>query len=322
MPPADSEEFAIQTRMLGATGLRPTAMGLGGGGFSRLGLGSGGEHNAEAVVQAALDAGVNLFDTAEAYGTEQAIGNAIRNADRSRLILSTKLSYRLGDRLKTPAEVEASLDASLRRLGSDYVDVYHVHGVSDEDYPGVVESVLPVLLRLKSSGKARFLGITEAFSQDTGHRMLGRAVQDDCWDVMMVGFNLLNTSARDLVLSRTRAKGIGTLCMFAVRQALTSPERLEAYLRLQAREGCAGERALQAVPLVWELLAGGECASLAEAAYRFCRDEPGIDCVLSGTGSAEHLRQNVAAIQRPPLPERWVARFGALFDGLATLSGQ
>jgi len=138
----------------------------------------------------------------------------------------------------------------------------------------------------------------------------------------MIGFNLLNTSARERVLRHTRAKGIGTLCMFAVRQALTNPEQLEAYLRQQVQKGHAGERVLRAVPLVRGLLSGGECASLTEVAYRFCCDEPGIDCVLSGTGSAEHLRQNVAAIQGPSLPMHFVAQFDALFDGLATLSGQ
>jgi aryl-alcohol dehydrogenase-like predicted oxidoreductase len=315
----------MDTKQLGKTRLRATILGLGSGGFSRLGAGQdkGGE-NAEQVVRTALDAGVNLIDTAEVYDTEAVIGNVIRKVARDRLILSTKLSHKVQaqGRLKTPAEVEQSLDDTLQRLHTDYVDIYHVHGVRVDDYPHVVESILPVLQRQREKGKFRFLGITEAFSVDTDHKTLSRAVQDDYWDAVMVGFNLLNTSARELVFKATRTKGIGVLCMFAVRQALTDLERLETYLQEQVQAQNTNAHVLQAVPLLRALLQSGQCQSLTEAAYRYCRFEPGIDCVLSGTGSVEHLRQNIADIQEPPLPAEFVASFEPLFAGLTSLSGQ
>ncbi|MCL5995386.1 MAG: aldo/keto reductase, partial [Chloroflexi bacterium] len=309
------------------TGLHATICGLGSGGFSRLGAAQDkGNENAEHVVRAAIDAGINLIDTAEGYGTETVIGNAISRAgghvDRDRLILSTKFSYKIQERLKTPAEIEISLDNSLQCLRTDHIDIYHVHGVRVDDYPHVVKSFLPVLQRLRERGKIRHIGITEAFSTDTAHKTLSRAVQDDGWDVVMVGHNLLNPSARERVLNVTRAKGIGVLCMFAVRQALIRIDQLESYLQHQVQRGNADAHVLQAVPLVRQLLESGQCQSLTEAAYRFCRAEPGIDCVLSGTGSAEHLQQNIADLQKPPLPAAFLSAFEPLFAELSTLSGQ
>ena len=313
----------MQEVTLGRTGLRVTAIGLGSGGFSRLGAGQNkGDANAAQVVRAALDAGINFIDTAEAYGTEAVIGSALQQARPHDLVLSTKLSYRAHDRMKTPAEVEASLDASLSKLHVDCIDIYHVHGVRAADYPEVVASIVPTLQRLREKGKLRFIGITEVFGSDTDHSTLQRAVNDDCWDVMMVGFNLLNPSARERVFAATQPKGIGTLCMFAVRQALISLDRLESYLQLHVKDRGVDARVLQAVPLLRGLLESGACGSLTEAAYRYCRHEPGLDCLLVGTGSEEHLRQNVIDAQKPPLPADFLASFEPLFAGITAMSGQ
>ena len=313
----------LPLRSLGRTDLRVTAIGLGGGGFSRLGIGRGyGAQNAEAVARAALDAGINLIDTAEAYGTESAIGNTISRVPRDSLVLSTKLSYKVDGHIKTAGQIEASLDASLKRLRTDYVDIYHVHGAMAQDYAAIVDSVAPALQRMRDKGKLRHIGITEAFSHDTSHRALQLAVQDDCWDVMMVGFNLLNSSARTSVFAATRAKGIGTLCMFAVRQALIDITHLEEYLRRQIAEGAVSEAAIHSVSLARDLLEKGAAGSLTEAAYRYCLHEPGIDCVLSGTSSTEHLLRNLATAQHSPLPGEFTSAVEALFAGIATLSGQ
>ena len=117
----------METTTLGRTGLLATVMGAGAGGPSRAGQ-STGRTTAESVrlLRKALDAGVNLIDTAEAYDTESIVGQAIRGLDRTSLILSTKKRTR--DRI-TGQEVRQSLEASLKRLGTDYVDIYHLHAV-------------------------------------------------------------------------------------------------------------------------------------------------------------------------------------------------
>ncbi|HVK05984.1 MAG TPA: aldo/keto reductase [Armatimonadaceae bacterium] len=310
--------------VLGRTGLSASVMGLGCGGHSRLGLAQQkGEANAVAVVRRALDLGVNFIDTAEAYGTEEAVGKALDGVPRDSVILSTKISAGRQGQRTTPADLKARADACLARLRTDYVDVLHLHGVSAEQYDYCAETLVPALRELQAAGKVRFLGITEAFGPDPQHRALVRAIEDDCWDVMMIGFNLLNPSARERLFAVTRAKGIGVLCMFAVRRALQGGEPLRDLVRGLVAEGKVPAESLDADdPLGFLVRDDPEAAkSLTEAAYRFCRHEPGIHVVLSGTGSPAHLEENAAALLRPPLPDADRARLAALFGGVDSVSG-
>jgi len=309
---------AIERGVLGRTGLKVSIAGLGAGGDSRLGV-SRGESNAVRVVQVALDRGVNFFDTAEAYGTEEVIGLALREVPRDRIVLSTKKTTN-GGRALEAKEIISSLEASLKRLRTDYVDVYHLHGVAPGDYDALRERAVPVLLELRQQGKIRFLGITEKFAADPGHRMLSAALDDDVWDVIMVGFNLLNQSARERVFARARARRIGLLIMFAVRRALSRPERLREVLTELAERGEITPG--QAEEGLSFLVGGDVAASLPEAAYRYCRHEPGADVILTGTGSEAHLLENLASIQRADLPGEVRARLADLFGHLDHLSGQ
>jgi aryl-alcohol dehydrogenase-like predicted oxidoreductase len=209
----------------------------------------------------------------------------------------------------------------LRRLGTEYVDVLHLHGVRAPDYDHCVAELVPALVALRDAGKIRFLGITEAFGPDPGHEMLVRAVQDDCWDVMMVGFNILNQSARERVFPATRAKNIGVLDMFAVRRALANPNALKELVADLARQGRLDGRDFDANDPLGFLLESGAASSVTDAAYRFCRYEPGIHVVLSGTGSVAHLEANAASLSAPPLPDEITERLRGLFAGIDSVSG-
>jgi aryl-alcohol dehydrogenase-like predicted oxidoreductase len=306
---------------LGKTGLRVSVLGLGGGGHSRLGQRTGAtEDESTAIVDRALELGINFVDTAEAYGTEAIIGAALAGARRQAVVLSTKKSISVEGRLISAAELERGLEASLERLRTDYVDIYHLHGVRADQYDYAVAELMPAMLRLREAGKIRFLGITEAFGSETGHQMLARAVRDDDWEVVMVGFNILNQSARDRVLAETRRRGIGVLCMFAVRDALSRPDKLRETIGALVQQGLIAPDALDSQnPLAFVEQAA---ESLPDAAYRFCRAEPGMHVVLSGTGKIAHLEQNVASILRPPLPDSVRARLIDLFGQIDTVSGQ
>ena len=166
-------------------------MALGCGGPSRLGLSTGRTtEQSAAVVQAALDAGVNFIDTATAYRTEPLVAAGLRSRSRDRVVLSSKRGLRAdraddGNRLLTGAELEAAVEASLRRLETDYIDIYHLHGVSAQQYPHAREEIVPALQRLQEAGKVRFLGITERFGNDTGHVMLRQVLDDGLFDVII-----------------------------------------------------------------------------------------------------------------------------------------
>ena len=173
--------------MLGRTGLRVSVAGLGCGGFSRLGLGTG-KSNAEAValVRQALDMGVNLLDTAAAYGTEAIVGEAIKHVRREDVVIATKAWIPRSEGRHAAERAVASLEGSLRRLGTDYVDIFQLHGVMPEAYERAREVIAPALLKEQAKGKLRHLGVTEAASEDPEHDMLRRAVEDEVWDVAIV----------------------------------------------------------------------------------------------------------------------------------------
>ena len=312
----------MQTTILGRTGLKVSRLGVGGGGPSQLGQSTGiPADDSTAIVRMALESGVNFIDTAEAYRTEGIIGRAIRGIPRHQLVLSTKKTT-WGEHRITPAEVRLSLEASLKRLGTDYVDIYSLHGVNVEQYDYLASEIIPVFQQLQTEGKIRFIGITEAFHSDTGHAMLQRALQDDVWDVIMVGINILNQSARPRLLTETIRKNIGIQVMFAVRLALSRPERLKEVVReLIAKEQLDAFEIDMDDPLGFVITEGG-AASIPDAAYRFCRDEPGTHVILSGTGSADHMRTNLESIERPPLPEAVTSRLRTIFRRVDSISGQ
>lgn len=120
---------------LGRTGLKVSVAGLGCGGFSRLGLGTGGsEADAIALVREAFSLGVNLFDTAAVYGTEAVLGQALSVVPREQVVITTK-AWVPPRPARTAAErLVASLDHSLKALGTDYVDVFQLHGVAPDAY--------------------------------------------------------------------------------------------------------------------------------------------------------------------------------------------
>ena len=301
---------------LGRTGLEVSVMGLGGGGHSRLGLSQGKtDEEAADIVRAALGLGINFIDTAEGYKTEEAIGIAIRGVPRESVVISTKLGVTWEDDRTTSQAFHERVEGCLRRLGTDTIDILHLHGVAPEHYQNARDNFVPELTKLREAGKIRFSGITEAFIHDTRHEMLRMAVEDDCWDVVMVGFNLLNPSARRSILPMTRAKGIGTLCMFAVRRALSQAAVLRELLEELVAEGKIGGDLLDDNPPL------GFLGDVVEAAYRFCRHEPGIDVVLSGTGNGEHLRSNATSLSQPPLSEEQARKLEAIFGDVDTVSG-
>lgn len=223
---------------LGNTGLRVSVAGLGCGGNSRLGLGRG-KTEAEAItlVRQALDMGVNLLDTAAAYGTEALIGKAIKTVPRDRVVIATKALIHRGSEPIPPARVVASLERSLRQLDTDYVDVFHLHVVPPAMYDHALHTIAPVLLREKEKGKFRALGITETSPNDHEQRMLQRAVHDEVWEVVMLGFNLMHHNARRQIFPHTMAHHIGTLLMFVVRNIFSQPGRLVAKMQALAAAG-------------------------------------------------------------------------------------
>ena len=300
---------------LGRTGLPVSVAGLGAGGHSRLGLSTGKtEAEAIALIHAALDLGVNLIDTASAYGTEAVVGKALAGR-RQNVVLASKTSVQRAGVPLTAAQVTESLETSLRLLDTDRIDIFQLHAVPPDQYAAIRDRLLPVLRRAQEQGKIRFLGVTETAPNDLEHSMLAQAVPDGLWDSAMVAFHMMHQNARESVFPLTRAHRVGTLVMFAVRGIFARPAQLAATLRDLAAAGLVPAEVATDAPLDFLLHPGG-ATSLTDAAYRTARHEPGVDVVLFGTGEAEHLRTNIASLLRPPLPDADRARLRTLFAHL------
>jgi len=290
---------------LGRTGLRVSVAGLGCGGFSQLGLGRGkSEAEAVALIHRALDLGVNLFDTAAAYGTEAVLGKALAAVRREEVVIATKAPFNVSNPNSSAASAVTSLDNSLRQLATDYIDVYQLHGVAPAAYDHACNVIAPALLKEKAKGKFRHLGITETAPHDPEHKMLQRAVADGVWDVAMVGFHMMHQNAREAVFPLTRQHRVGTLLMFAVRNIFSRPGQLAATMQELAAEGEVPRWLTETDNPLGFLIYEGGAQSVIDAAYRFARHEPG------------HLRTNIASLLAPPLPEADRARLASLFGHL------
>ncbi len=307
----------MQYTTLGKTGLQVSVAGLGCGGYSRLGLATGrSKVQSIALVQQAIDQGVNFIDTARTYRTEAIVGKALKERNRDELVISTKTTLADDTGRKPPAQVVRELEASLRKMDLNFVDVFHLHGVQPSGYDHAVEKIVPALLREREKGKFCFLGITEVPPKDPHHQTLERAVQQDCFDVVMVAFHLMHQSAREKVFKYTLPKGIGVLNMFAVRLLFSQPGRLNRVVTQLAEERKLPAWLAGTEDSLGFLIHPDGARTIIDAAYRYCRHEPGTDVILFGTGSPTHLRSNIDSILSGPLPAADLGRIKELFGAL------
>src|SRR3984957_11504675 len=164
--PAKTEKFA--TRTLGKSDLHLTPIGYGawaiGGGNWEFGWGSPGEGEWIAAIERALDSGLNWIDTAAVYGlghSEEVVGKALKGRAKKPLVF-TKCSMRWDEnrqiyRSLTAASLQEEVEASLRRLGVDTIDLYQIHWPNPEDE---IEEGWETLARFKEQGKVRWIGVS------------------------------------------------------------------------------------------------------------------------------------------------------------------
>ena len=287
----------MDRRKLGRTELQVTTVGLGCGGYSRLGSRKYGVAHGIDIVRYAYDCGINLFDTAIQYETQPIVSAGLKGLPRDSYILSTKYEPEKkgnGD----PGKFIQAVEKCLRELQTDYIDIFNMHMVSPQKYTYVKEVFYPAMNRLREQGKIRFIGITEDFFRDRSHEMMKMAVKDGLFDTLMIGYNILNPSAAFDVLPKAKEKDLGVMCMYAIRQTFRDPSALKAMLEDLEREGKIHQHISDLDFLVYE----GWAKTLPDAACRFCANAEGIHTVLTGCGTREHLLENISSITGPPLP--------------------
>lgn len=303
----------VPRRHLGRTGLEVPLLGLGSGGPSRLGQDQGATSKSVGdLVSLAMELGANLFDTAPIYGeSEVLLGEALSGIERDAYLLSTKFRP-LDDEgaVLEESHLDESLERSLRRLKTDHIDLFFLHAVPPPVFDQVWDTFGTALHRAKERGLIRQVGVSEAYVNDHTHQTAIDAIATDAVDVVMVGYNLLSPSARELVLSEAEDRGVGIVVACAIRKVISDPDLLEQVIENWKREGLLDESIPSHGALDWLL---DEAPSVTSAAYRFASQADEVSCVLTGTSSPGHLRQNAAAITEPPLSEPSLERIWRTF---------
>jgi len=186
---------------LADTGLQVSEVGFGGIPIIRLSV-----DEAVPVLRRAYDRGVTFFDTANVYlDSEEKMGRALKGLARPGLVLATKSLKR--DR----QGVEQDIDLSLSRLGTDYLDIFQCHQVSQEtDYQAITgpDGALEGVVRAREAGKIRHLGVTSHNLE-----MAIKLVQSDLFSVIQFPFNFTEEAAKDELHPLARQKGMGILAM-------------------------------------------------------------------------------------------------------------
>lgn len=296
----------MKYRYLGNTGLQVSVVGVGCNNFGMRCDAS----TAQAVVGAALDLGVNFFDTADVYGgagkSEEFLGQAIKGLDRTQIVLATKFSAPMGEgglmRGASRRHIYNAVDASLQRLGTDYIDVYQQHG-PDGNTP--VEETLRALDDLVRSGKVRYIGCSN---------YAGWQVADAHWTSRHHGLNTFVSAQnlyslidrrieRELVPSCERF-GLSILPYFPLASGLLTGKYQRGVAPSQGRlanmgergEALLSERNFDVVDKLTDF-AQTNGHTILELAMSWLVKKPYIGSVIAGATSAEQVIQNVAAAE-------------------------
>jgi aryl-alcohol dehydrogenase-like predicted oxidoreductase len=293
----------VERRRLGIQGLETSAIGLGCMGMSEF-YGAAEEDEGIRTIQRALELGANFLDTADAYGpfaNEKLVGRAVEGR-RDDVVLATKFGHvrsAEGERLGIRGDrlyVLASCDASLQRLGTDYIDLYYQHRVD----PGTpIEDTVGAMAELVEAGKVRYLGLSEA-APDT----IRRAYAVHPITALQSEYSLWTRDPENEVLPTVRELGIGFVAYSPLGRGFLSgrfrsPDDLpeDAFRRDNPRfQGENFNRNLELVERVEELAAEKD-ATPGQLALAWVLAR-GDDIVpIPGTTRIGHLEENVGALE-------------------------
>lgn len=332
----------METRKSGKSQLELAVLGLGcwpfGGGKY---WGGQDQKDVNDVVKAAVDLGINYFDTAEAYNdgeSEKSLGIAIKGVPRHKVIIGTKIS---------PSNARADVltahcEQSLQRLGTDYIDLYMVHWpitskaiahFTDEkiEVPSV-DDAFATLRRLKEQGKIRYIGVSN-FAPNKLKEAL-----DTKTEIVIneLPYNLLCRAIEYETLPQCVSEGVGILGYMVLLQGIladiyptlddvpTWQRRTRHFDSRKCEEVRHGEVGAEAETN--EALAGIRAIAryygmtMPEMAIKWAIANPAITCVLAGSRNVKELKANVEAVEKP-LPKEAVEKLNQVTDKLKNKLG-
>ncbi len=298
----------MERRALGNTGLRVSILGFG---ASPLGgvFGAVTEHDAQRMVHTAVDRGINLFDVAPFYGitrAETVLGNSLRGIPREKYVLATKVGRYDSALFDFSAErTIRSVEESLERLQTDYIDLIQCHDIEFGSLDQVVNETIPALRTLRDKGKVRFIGITglplkifpyvlDRTQVDTVLSYCHYTLYDDSLASL-----LADLTSRQVGIISAAPLGMGLLTNVSPPDWHPAPKELQA--------ACRGAAAL----------CREHGVEISQLALQFALANPAITSTLVGIGSIDQLESNLACVGVSP-DAGMLDRVSACFKSLKT----
>ena len=277
----------MQYRQLGETSLRVSILGYG---ASPLGNAFRVTDPAEgkAAVHLAVERGINYFDVSPYYGltlAETRLGEALVGL-RQNVILATKCGRYGADQFDfSAARITASIDESLARLQTDYVDLLQAHDVEFGDARQIVEETVPAMRKLQQQGKARFIGIT-GYSLKNLMAIAAQVKVDTI--LTYCRYNLMIDDMDSALIPFARQHGIGIINASPLHMGIITERGAPDWHPAPQSVRDAGQRVVA--------LCRAHGLDASEVALRFCLDHPAVATTLVGMSSRAHVERNLKCL--------------------------
>ena len=317
----------MEYSVLGRTGLRVSRVGFGGGGIGQV-WGPTTQDEAVRAVHRALEMGINFFDVAPSYGdgkAEEVLGIALQGR-RESAVVATKVWLDQDDLDDIGGAVGSSVDASLRRLKMDAVDVLHVHNrftprrgdLPDSlDAEDVLGPVLEAFREVQQMGKTRFIGLSAWRHHVPTMRRLMESGQ---FDTVLASYNLLNWTAQEppplrvpLADSGQIIPLAGSLGMGVIGIRSHASGALSSQVDRPVEPGSELEQDV-AMAKTLGFLVDGPIRTLSQAAMAFCLMNESVHTTVPGMKNVKETEENARSVELPPIPPHHLERLRELHD--------
>ena len=285
----------METRRLGKTAMVVSALGFGG---SEIGYDGASPATVKKLLNEALDAGLNVIDTAECYLTSEELIGAAVGARRSDYYLFTKCGHERGwgQPYWRPASLLRSVERSLKRLKTNYVDLVQLHSCAEAELRegGVIDA----LKRACERGHARYIG----YSGDGAAALY--AVECGAFDTLQTSVNIADQEALEVFLPLARTSGIGVIAKRPVANvAWHNGDR--------PPDDFYGHTYWERLQKLKYPFLEGDLKATVVTALRFTLSVPGVHTAIVGTAKPGRFSENVAALEAGPLPQEAFDRIKA-----------
>jgi L-galactose dehydrogenase len=284
----------MDLRKLGKTDLNLSLIGFGGsalgGAFGDIDPGEGMR-----AVHLAVDSGINFFDTSPYYGitlAETRLGEALAGR-RERIMLATKCGrYGTAEFDFSAKRVIASMDESLRRLQTDYVDLFQVHDLEFGNPQQIIDETLPALRQLQQQGKARYIGIT-GYPLKLLRRIAEAAPVDSI--LTYCHYSLMNTEMDEVLTAFARERGIGLINAAALHMGILTQHGPQEWHPAPQAVREAGRKAAE--------FCRSHGVDISEVALRFSLDHPYVSSTLVGMANTRQVEASLKLLHTSTDPE-------------------